>query len=203
MTEWTTRSTLHQSRDRLGAHRHVQIHPDDPIGRRLTRMRATWVRPPPSDRGRGSTDERAFAPDVMDLAEIKRRRAEASEADPGELLWHAQWQKSRKPRSIPRSVSRDGTRRSRPGPASGTPWAGPRVQGRSTHGLLRAGDRELYGLRGFVVEVVRENPDFDVMLTCSRTDGSIKVASRSSRTSPDPSTERSGTSRTRASRSRP
>lgn len=68
-------------------------HPDDPIGRRLLREQAAlpWVyihKPAIMDEGLPS--ERAFAPDVWPLAELKKMRLELAEQDPTERIWWAQ-----------------------------------------------------------------------------------------------------------------
>jgi hypothetical protein len=77
-------------------------HPDDPIGRRLQRTAVVWRFIHASaivlnDNGDGTTTERAFAPDVMDLDELHRRRAELKEADPTERIWYAQFQNDPQP----------------------------------------------------------------------------------------------------------
>jgi hypothetical protein len=76
-------------------------HPDDPVGRRLTRTAVAWDYRHSSaiivdDDGK----ERAFAPDVMDLAELNRRRAELKETDVTERLWEAQFQNNPLPDSL-------------------------------------------------------------------------------------------------------
>jgi predicted phage terminase large subunit-like protein len=73
-------------------------HPDDPIGRRLERVAEPWdykhsAAIVTNDNG----EEIAFAPHVMDLAELRRRRAELKEADPTERLWHSQFQNDPQP----------------------------------------------------------------------------------------------------------
>ena len=72
-------------------------HPDDPIGRRLTRKAEAWYykhSPAVNDNGE------PFAPDVLSLEEILRRRAEMAEVDPTERLWHSQWQNDPLPDSL-------------------------------------------------------------------------------------------------------
>jgi predicted phage terminase large subunit-like protein len=73
-------------------------HPDDPIGRRLQRAATRW------DYFHGSavldegTDhERAFAPEVWGLEELRKMRAELAEADPTERLWWAQFMNEPRP----------------------------------------------------------------------------------------------------------
>lgn len=77
-------------------------HPDDPIGRRLSRQGAKWEyfwNPAIIDEGQPT--ERAFAPEVWSLEELKKVRAELAEVDPTERLWWAQFQ------NIPKSDSTD------------------------------------------------------------------------------------------------
>jgi hypothetical protein len=76
-------------------------HPDDPIGRRLTRKAVTWAYVHDSaiiDEGKET--ERAFAPDVWDLPALKRNRDEIFEADPTGRIWHSQWQNDPLPDSL-------------------------------------------------------------------------------------------------------
>lgn len=143
-----------------------RIHPDDPEGRRQARMKAHWVYVHHrAIEDEGLPTERAFAPDVMPLEEIKRRRAEASEADPGEMLWWSQWQNE------PRAALDSKVRQPRRYTELPT-WPGFRYA-MGVDLAYKAGERsdyfacvvmKFYGLRGFIVEVVREKPDFDVML---------------------------------------
>ncbi len=73
-------------------------HPDDPIGRRLQRRTVTWIyvhRPAIIDEGEET--ERAFAPNVWDLPELRAMRAELAEKDPTERLWWAQLMGNPKP----------------------------------------------------------------------------------------------------------
>lgn len=84
-------------------------HPDDPMGRRIARQTVEWnvIRSPAiryfSAEGievaedKGYARREAFAPSVMDLAELDTRRAEEREADPTERLWYAQFQCDPKP----------------------------------------------------------------------------------------------------------
>lgn len=68
-------------------------HPDDPMGRRMARRAVDWqVVQHPAIEDLDGENERAFAPEVMDLEEVKRRRAELYEADPSERLFFAQFQ---------------------------------------------------------------------------------------------------------------
>lgn len=63
-------------------------HPDDPIGRRLSRGGWEYIHHPVIQ-GDGD-NRRAFAPDVWDLPALDAMRAELKEADPAERIWHAQ-----------------------------------------------------------------------------------------------------------------
>jgi hypothetical protein len=67
-------------------------HPDDAIGRRLRRTRETWeyvhAR---AIENEGTEDERAFAPEVRTLPELKQIRLALAEQDPSERLWWSQW----------------------------------------------------------------------------------------------------------------
>ena len=66
-------------------------HPDDPIGRRLSRGSVQWIYVHyPAIIHEGQENERAFAPDVWNLEALKAMRAELKEADPSERLWYAQ-----------------------------------------------------------------------------------------------------------------
>jgi predicted phage terminase large subunit-like protein len=66
---------------------------DDPIGRREQRKAQQWtIKQEPAIQNEGTDAERAFAPDVMPLEEIKLRRAELREVDPSERLFWAQFQ---------------------------------------------------------------------------------------------------------------
>jgi predicted phage terminase large subunit-like protein len=143
-----------------------RINPMDPIGVRLLRTTTKWVYVHNrAIEDEGLPTERAFAPDVMDLEEIKRRRKEAKEADPGELLWHAQWQNE------PRAALDSKVRQPRRYTEIPT-WPGFRYA-MGVDLAYKAGERsdyfalvvvKFYQLRGFIVEVVREKPDFHVML---------------------------------------
>ncbi len=68
-------------------------HPDDPIGRRMARKVVEWdLIHARAVEDEGLPTERAFAPDVMSLDELRLRRAELAEQDPSERLWWAQFQ---------------------------------------------------------------------------------------------------------------
>lgn len=67
-------------------------HPDDPIGRRLHRTAVKWrYVHQPAILDEGTEAERAFAPEVVSLEQLKTIRAELAEADPTERLWWAQF----------------------------------------------------------------------------------------------------------------
>lgn len=73
-------------------------HPDDPIGRRLLRTAVMWKYIHASAvQANDNGEERAFAPEVMPLDELHRRRAELKEADPTERIWYAQFQNDPQP----------------------------------------------------------------------------------------------------------
>lgn len=68
-----------------------RFHPDDPIGRRL--MREGW-KPifHPAIIDLDGPHERAFAPDILSLTELKRIRKEECERDPTERVFWARFQ---------------------------------------------------------------------------------------------------------------
>jgi predicted phage terminase large subunit-like protein len=75
-----------------------RFHPDDPIGRRLTRTAVQWeyvhhAAITVDEDG----DEHAFAPEVWPLDELNKTRAELRERDPSEVVWYAQFQNDPKP----------------------------------------------------------------------------------------------------------
>ena len=75
-----------------------RFHPDDPIGRRLLRSAVDWVYVAHSAIvDEGLPTERAFAPDVWPLDELRRTRAELYERDPSERVWWSQFQNDPKP----------------------------------------------------------------------------------------------------------
>ena len=146
-------------------------HPDDPIGRRIGRTAVQWV----YIHHRAIEDEdlpseRAFAPGVMTLDEIRRRRREAEEADPGELLWYAQWQNE--PKAALDSKVREPTR------YTDLPdWPGFRYA-IGVDLAYKAGEKsdwfacvvtKWYGSRGYIVEVIRDKPDFNMIENVLRT----------------------------------
>jgi hypothetical protein len=71
-------------------------HPDDPIGRRLLRKGWTYISFP-AILDLGLETERAFAPDVWPLDELKATREEWAEKDPSEAGFWAQLQNDPKP----------------------------------------------------------------------------------------------------------
>ena len=73
-------------------------HPDDPYGRRKSRVAERWnCWRSPAIIDEGQPTERAFAPEIMTLDELKRRREELREADPTERIWYAQFQTDPQP----------------------------------------------------------------------------------------------------------
>lgn len=73
-------------------------HPDDPIGRRLLRTAAEWTYiHHPAVLDDGLPTERAFAPNVWPIEELRKMRAELAEQDPTERIWHAQFMGNPKP----------------------------------------------------------------------------------------------------------
>lgn len=66
-------------------------HPNDPIGRRLLRTEVEWKYiHKAAIIDEGLPTERAFAPNVWSLEQLKKMRAELREVDPTERIWHAQ-----------------------------------------------------------------------------------------------------------------
>jgi len=75
-----------------------RFHLDDPTGRRLARTAVEWIYiHHAAVMDEGTPDERAFAPDVWGLDELKRVRAELREDDPAELVWWNQFQNNPQP----------------------------------------------------------------------------------------------------------
>jgi GNAT superfamily N-acetyltransferase len=75
-----------------------RFHPDDPIGRRLLRTAVAWVYVQNAALvDEGLPTERAFAPDVWPVEELRKVRAELYERDPSERIWWAQFQNDPKP----------------------------------------------------------------------------------------------------------
>jgi hypothetical protein len=76
-------------------------HPDDPAGRRFSREASFWKKiHHEAIVDEGLPSEHAWAPNVMPLEDIKRRRAEMKEADPGERYWYGQWQNNPLPDAL-------------------------------------------------------------------------------------------------------
>ena len=68
-------------------------HPDDPIGRRLSRTAVQWRHlHTPAIVDLGGPNEQAFAPNVWDLPQLKAIRAELKESDPYEVVWWSRYQ---------------------------------------------------------------------------------------------------------------
>ena len=75
-----------------------RFHPDDPIGRRLARTAVEWIYVcHAAILDEGLPAERAFAPDVWPLDELRKTRAELYERDPTERIWWGQFQNDPKP----------------------------------------------------------------------------------------------------------
>ena len=75
-----------------------RFHPDDPIGRRVLRTAVDWIYVNHAAIvDEGLPTERAFAPDVWPLDELRKVRAELYERDPSERIWWAQFQNDPKP----------------------------------------------------------------------------------------------------------
>lgn len=75
-----------------------RFHPDDPVGRRLKRTAQHWEHiHHPAIIDLGKETERAFAPDVWPLDELKKMRAEYAEVDPRERVFWARLQGEPKP----------------------------------------------------------------------------------------------------------
>ena len=75
-------------------------HPDDPIGRRLLRGAVQWEyvhHPAIIEEDPATGAERAFAPAVWSLEELRKTRSELAEQDPTERVWWAQFQGDPKP----------------------------------------------------------------------------------------------------------
>ncbi len=74
-------------------------HPDDPIGRRLLRTADRWeyVHHAAVIEDVDTGVERAFAPAVWSLEELRKVRAVLREQDPTERLWYAQFQGNPQP----------------------------------------------------------------------------------------------------------
>lgn len=94
-----------------------RFHPDDPTGRRLTRTAVEWeyihhaaiethcnscdklqqLGAAVCQACGGATSDRAFAPDVWPLDELRKTRAELAERDPFEKIWWGQYMNDPKP----------------------------------------------------------------------------------------------------------
>ena len=84
-----------------------RFHPDDAIGRRIPRAGWTYVHNRAIE-NEGTLDERAFAPDVFSLEEIKAKRLEMRDIDPSERTFYSQWQNE--PRAPTSDLFRDPAR---------------------------------------------------------------------------------------------
>jgi predicted phage terminase large subunit-like protein len=137
---------------------------DDPIGRRLARKAAPWT-----DVHDGAIvdmdlpTERAFAPEVMTLEEIKSRRAELREVDPSERLFWAQFQND--PRAQVDARFKEPKRYDFLPTWPGFRW-GIGVDLAYTPGegdWFACVTAKIYGSTAYVVDVVRERADFNVL----------------------------------------
>jgi predicted phage terminase large subunit-like protein len=95
ISHYTARCAIHNGSVLIVASR---WHPDDPIGRRLTRKAVKWE----YDHEAGILDyglatERAFAPAVLSLEQHKKLQAEWFEVDPSGKKWWAQIQNDPRP----------------------------------------------------------------------------------------------------------
>jgi len=138
---------------------------NDPIGRRLSRKSIGWTyKHSPAIIDMNLPSERAFAPDVMSLEEIQMRRRELAEIDPGERYFWAQFMND--PLASLDSKVREPKR------YTDLPdWPGYRYA-MGVDLAYKAGERtdwfacvivKWYGSRGYIVEVIREKPDFNLM----------------------------------------
>lgn len=70
-----------------------RFHPDDPSGRRLRRIDQEWEHQHSAALiDEGLPTERAFAPLVMTVEELKKKREDARAIDPRERMWWSQFQ---------------------------------------------------------------------------------------------------------------
>ncbi len=75
-----------------------RFHSDDPTGRRLQRTAVNWEYIfHAAIENEGLPNERAFAPEVWPIDELRKVRAELAERDPFERIWWAQFQNDPKP----------------------------------------------------------------------------------------------------------
>jgi len=84
-----------------------RFHPDDAIGRRMKRSGWHYVHNRAIE-NEGTQEERAFAPSVFTLQEIKAKRAEMRDIDPTERTFYSQWQNE--PRAPTSDLFRDPAR---------------------------------------------------------------------------------------------
>jgi predicted phage terminase large subunit-like protein len=145
-------------------------HADDPYGRRSAR--GGWIEiNHPAIVDEGTDDERAFAPEVIDLPELKRIRAELHEQDPTDRIWSAQFM------GTPRPPAGGGFRQ--PARYVDAPaWPGFRnAMGVDlSYSVESASDwfalvtARLYGSQVFILNVTRLKCDFESMETVFRSD---------------------------------
>jgi predicted phage terminase large subunit-like protein len=145
-------------------------HTDDPFGRRLER--GGWhVVNHPAIVDEGEEAERAFAPEVISLQQLKEIRAELYQQDPTERIWNAQFMGN------PRPVG--GQRFRQPARYMDRPrWPGFRIaMGVDLAYTIGAYSDFfalvtacIYGSQVFVMNVTRLKTDFNSMETVIRTD---------------------------------
>jgi predicted phage terminase large subunit-like protein len=137
---------------------------DDPIGRRLARKAAPWT--DVHDSAIIDMDlptERAFAPEVMSLDEVKLRRAELREVDPSERLFWAQFQND--PRAQVDARFKEPLRYDSIPEYPGFRWAiGIDLAYSPGEGdFFACVTVKFYGSVAYIVDVVRERADFNVL----------------------------------------
>ena len=98
ITLYTARCATHLNSVLIVASR---WHQDDPIGRRLSRKAAPWIYIANAGIIRyGTSEEHAFAPDVLSLEGHHRMRREWGEQDPSLKTWYAQVQNDPRPDAL-------------------------------------------------------------------------------------------------------
>jgi predicted phage terminase large subunit-like protein len=133
---------------------------DDPIGRRLARKAAQWES---VHEAAIREDGSAFAPEVWPIEELRKVRAELAESDPSERLWFAQFMND--PRSAVDARFKQPLRYTAVPEWPGFRW-GMGVDLAYTPG---EGDWfacvvvKMYGSVAYVVDVVRERADFNML----------------------------------------
>lgn len=137
---------------------------DDPIARRRLRKAAQWrYVHSPAIIDLDLPTERAFAPEIMTLEEIRQRRAELREVDPSERIFWAQFMCD--PRAQVDARFREPQRFHEAPTYPGFRW------GMGVDLAYSPGEGDwfacvvvkFYGSLGYVVDVVRERADFNVL----------------------------------------